>query len=381
MSYARLIWSNVARNKRRSILTGTSVGLALIVLSTLLAFLSETERRTRDASPLRLVTRHAVSLANFLPERYRAKIEAAPGVVAVTPMSWIGANYIDEASTDFAQFSCDPKTLFEVYPEYRVSPGEKNAFIREKTAALVGRNKAEKHGWKLGDRIHLKGNFYPVDLDLVVRGVFSANANEESVIYIHDSYLKEALGQPGVDGIYRIRADSAQSVPRIIEMVDAAFQNTDAPTRTETERAHRMGFISMLGNLRGLAAYIGGAVIFTILLVTTNAMGMSIRERTREIAVLKALGFNRWRALWITIAEGLIICIAGGLAGLLTALAASSFIDIGAVTDGAFERLDFSVEVFAIGLAVSAFVGAISVAIPCLNAVRLTVADGLRHVG
>jgi len=381
MSYPKLVWRNITRNNRRSILTASSIALTLFVLSALMTFLSETERRLKESSPLRLVTRHAVSLANFLPERYRAQIEKIPGVVVLTPMSWFGGTYIDEAHTDFAQFSCEPRAFFDVYPEFQISVDEKQSFIREKTAVIVGRRKAEKYGWNVGDRIHLKGAFYPVDLDLVVRGVFSANANEESVIYFHDSYLKEALGQPGVDGIYRIRADSMQSIPRITEMVDAAFQNTDAPTKTETERAFRMGFISMLGDLSGLIAAISSAIIFTILLVTANAMAMSVRERTREIAVLKALGFNRGKLVGLLISEGLVIALAGGLTGLLGAAVSFKFIDIAALTKGVFQRFEVTAEILAMGLAISALIGVVSFAVPAYRAVSLTVADGLRHAG
>ena len=381
MSYRKLIWRNIMRNKRRATLTAASISLALLVLSIMMTFVGETDRRLKEANPLRLVTRHAVSLANFLPERYRSQIEKVPGVVAVTPMSWFGGTYIDEAHTDFAEFSCDPASFFEVYPDFKISAGEKREFIAEKSSVIVGRLKAEKYGWTIGGKIHLKGDFYPVDLDLTVRGIFSANPNDESVIYFHDSYLKEALGQPGVDGIYRIRADSAQSVPRIIQMVDATFQNSDAATKTETERAFRMGFISMLGNLTGLVASISAAIIFSILLVTANSMAMSVRERAREIAVLKVLGFNRRKLLLILIPEGLTIALAGGIAGILGAAVVSGLVDVGTLTKGTFQHLDVTAEIAALGLAVSALVGIASVGVPAYRAMGLTVAQGLRDVG
>jgi putative ABC transport system permease protein len=381
MSYPKLIWRNVARNKRRLILTVLSIALALFALATLLTFVSETDRRLKDTSPLRLVTRHSISLANFLPERYRAQIEKVPGVVAVTQMSWYGGVYIDEAHTDFTQFSCDPKTFFDVYPEFQISPDEKQAFMREKNAVIVGRRKAEKYGWKPGDRIYLKGEFYPVDLDLIVRGVFAATPIDESVIYFHDSYLKEALGQPGVDGIYRIRADSLQSVPRILQMVDGQFQNTDAPTKTETERAFRMGFISMLGNLNGLVAIVSSVIVFTILLVTANSMAMSVRERVREIAILKSLGFTRPKLFGVLITEGLAIGLAGGLVGLGVARFLFEFVDIAALTKGTFQSFQVTSWVAALGLAISALVGVGSFIVPVYRATGVTVSDGLRHMG
>lgn len=382
MSYQGFIWRNGTRNKRRAILTISSVALALFVLSTLIAAVREINRWLDESNPLRMFTHHAVSLTNSLPERYRAQIEKVPGVVAVTPLTWFGGIYIDQAHTDFAQFSCDPQTLFEVYTNISLPPEQKAAFMRERTAVIVGRRKAEKHGWKLGDRITLKGVIYPVDLELTVRGIFTGSSNDESQVFFHHAYLDEAPGWwQHLVGTYWIRVDSAESVPRVMETIDAMFQNTDAPTKTETERAFNMSFISMLGDLNTLIATISSVIIFTTLLVTGNTMAMSVRERIREIAVWKALGFRRRQVLRLLMAEGVWITLTGGLIGCVGARLLWSFLDLARFSQGFFQQLNVTWGIIALGLGVSIAVGLLSTVIPAYRAANLTVAEGLRHVG
>lgn len=382
MSYSGFVWKNGTRNKRRAILTMLSVALALFVLSTLVTFVKEIDRNLEETNPLRLITRHAVSLTNPLPIRYRTRIESIPGVVAVTPLTWFGGIYIDEAHTDFMQFACDAKTLFDVYPEIALPPEQKEAFIKDRTGVIVGRRKAEKHGWKLGDKITLKGVIYPVDLELTLRGIFAGTPNQEAAIYFHREYLDEFPGWwQGLVGTFWIRVDSADSVPRVIEAIDAQFRNSDAPTRTETERAFNMGFVSMLGNLKGLVAAISSVIIFTILLVTANTMAMSVRERIREIAVLKSLGFRRRQVVGLLISEGMAITLTGGLIGCLGARLIWTSIDLAAFSQGFFQQLEVSWRIISLGGLVAALVGLLSTVIPAYHAARLTVAEGLRHVG
>lgn len=383
MTYPGLIWKNGMRNKRRAILTMMSVALAVFVMATLVSFVAQLDRNMNEASPLRLITRHAVSLTNFLPERYRAQIEKIPGVVAVSELNWFGGIYIDEAHTDFAQFACDARTLFDVFDEVRIPPDQKEAFMRERTAAVIGRRKAEKHGLKLGDRLTLKPRDIPTDapLELTIRGIFEGTVNNEAQLFFHRDYLEEVMGRPGWVGTYWIRVDSPESVTRVSETIDALFQNTDAPTKTETERAFNMSFVSMLGNLKQLVATISGVIIFTLLLVTGNTMAMSVRERIREIAVLKSLGFRRGEVLRLLVAEGMLITVTGGLAGCLAARLIFGGLDLGAFSLGFFQQVDVTWPIIAAGLAVSAVVGIVSAGIPAFRAANLTVTEGLRHVG
>ncbi|HEY0546557.1 MAG TPA: FtsX-like permease family protein [Pyrinomonadaceae bacterium] len=388
MTFGRFIWKNGTRNKRRTILTVLSVALTLFVLIPLVTFVNELDRRLEETNSARLVTRHAVIWIFPIPERYRMQIEKIPGIVANTPLTYYGGVYVDRAHTDFAQYSCDPQTLFDVFPELKIPDEQRQAFINEQTAVVVGRSKADKHGWKIGDRINLKGAVIPVDLELIVRGIFSGSPNEESNIYFHHTYLNQAveaqLGLPGGLGevsTYWIRADSPASVPRISQAIDELFVNTDKPTRTETEKSFQMSFVSLLGNIKYLIATISALIIFTILLVTANTMAMSVRERVREIAVLKALGFRRRRVLMLLMAEGVMITLMGGLLGTLAAHFVFRLIDIAAYTQGSFQRLDVTWSIIALGLIISGLVGVVSTGVPAYQATKLTVAEGLRNIG
>jgi len=381
MTFRGLIWKNCMRNKRRVILTAVSVALALFVLSTLVTFIDELDRRLAETSTQRLVTHHAVIWIFPIPERYRAQIEKVNGVTAVTPLTFYGGTYIDRAHTDFAQFACDPQTLFNVFPEISMPTDQKQAFVSERAAAIVGRSKAEKHGWKIGDRISFKGTIMPVDLELTIRGIFNGSANDEANVYFSQTYLDE-VAQGGLDAVstYWVRVDSPEAVPRVAQDIDALFKNSDTATRTETEKSFQMSFVSLLGNLRNLIAFLSGLIIFTILLVTANTMAMSVRERVREIAVLKSLGFRRRRIHGLLIGEGVLITLAGGLLGCVGARIFFGFVDMAAYTAGRFQRFDVAWGIIALGLLLSALLGVAGMAAPTWRAVRLTVADGLRRV-
>jgi len=381
LNHPKLIWKNLLRNKRRTALTALSIALALFVLATLTGFVTEIEGLLDEASPQRLICRHAISLMYPLPERYGPQIRQIPGVAGVCGLSWFGGVYIEPARTDFAQFACDAETLFDLYQEIDIPKDQQAAFIKDRTGAIVGRSKALKHGWKIGDRITLKGVIYAFDMELTIRGIYTGTVNQEAAVYFQRRYLEEAMGRPGIAGSYWILADSPESVPQVIDAVDNAFRNSDAPTKTETERAFNMGFISMLGNLKGLVVTICSVIIFTILLVSGNTMAMSVRERVREIAVLKALGFRRGRLLLLILAEGVGIGLLGGLAGLLGARLLFQSLDLASYSQGFFQKLTISGEIIALGLGLAILVGLLSAGIPAWLAARRTVVDGLRHVG
>lgn len=381
MSYQGFVLRNGLRNKRRAIMTMISVALTLFVQSNLATFVSQFDRSLQESSPRRLLTRHAVALTQFLPARHRQQIEKIPGVVAVTPLTYFGGVYIDRAHTDFTQFACDPRTVFDIYPEIKLPEEQKQAFIRERAAAIVGRQKAEKHGWKLGDHITLQGTIFRVNLELTIRGIFDSTINGEGVIYLHHDYLEESFGRSGFAGLYAIQADSTAAVPGVIKAIDTMTRNTDAPTKTQTEQSFRMGFVSMLGNLKLLIAAISSVILFTLLLVTANTMAMSVRERIREVAILRSLGFGRCQVLALLASEGVMITLSGGLIGCMAARLLSKFVDMSALTQGFFQEFSVPWRITALGLVISILVGVISTAVPAYRASSLSVAEGLRHVG
>jgi putative ABC transport system permease protein len=379
MGALAFIWKNITRNRRRTVLTILSIALSLFLLSTLMTVLTELGRESPDGDQhLRLVVRRASSLGDPLPESYLDKLKRVPGVRMVHTLSWFGGLYVDERNF-FANFGCDPETLFPMFNENRLPPEQLSAFKKERTAAVAGRKLAERFKWRLGDKITLLGTIYPVDLEFTLRGIYTGL--DETAFFFHHAYLDEALGRPGKVGTFWLKAASAAEVPVIAERVDSMFKNSDAETKTETERAFQLGFVAMLGNIKTLISSISSVVVFTILLVTANTMAMSIRERAREIAILKTLGFTRRRLLGLLVAESAGIALAGGLLGTLGARLFYSLVDVWKHTQGFFPIFVVEPETIAIGLLLSVLIGVTSAAVPAYRVSRQTIAHALRRTG
>jgi putative ABC transport system permease protein len=378
MRFLNLVAKNALRNKRRTLLTILSVAVSLFMFCALSAVRAELDRdNDTDIGHLRLVVRRATSLAETLPESYRQKLQSIPGVVLVHPMSWFGGIYQDQKSA-FANVATDARTLLQMFPEYKVEPAEAEVFIRERTAALAGRELAERLGWKLGDRITLFGTIYPVDLEMTIRAIYTGG--DEDTLFFHQEYLDEALGGRGTVRTFRLKAASAAAVPRVMTAVDEAFRNTPAETKTETERSFQLGFVAMAGNIKAVIITISSVVVFAVLMVTANTAAMAIRERVREIAVLKTLGFRRRTILALLLGESATIALIGGLLGSVAARLVLARIDTFALSQGFIRKMLVSPETIVWALAVAGGIGLLSAAVPAVRATRITVAEALRHV-
>lgn len=380
MKFLRLITKNVGRNKRRTVLTVLSVAVSVFLLATMqavMAALSSISNQT--GGEYRVVVRRNTSLADAMPESYGQKIAQIPGVVAVCPANWFGGIYKeDKPQYMFAQFYVDAKTLFDVQFEYQISPEEKAAFQRERTAAIVGKKLADKYGWKIGDVIELKGAIYPVDPRLTIRGIFSGQG--DSAVYFHREYVEEAMGRPGWVGTWRVRLDSPDSAPRVMDQIDQMFKSSTAPTKTETEAAFAASFVSMLGNVKGLIAGVGLVVVFAITLIGANTMAMSARERFTEVAVMKALGFRPGLILALLLSESVLIALVGGVLAALAATLVFQFVGMGDMLAIFLQNFKIGTDTIAIALGVSAVIGLVSGGIPAWNAARISIVDGLRRV-
>jgi putative ABC transport system permease protein len=380
MTLTRFVTKNALRNMRRSVLTVLSISFSLLLLTLMMAIWRNFYlTKGTEESALRLVTRHKVSLAFEMPSYYRDKIRAIPGVVAVVPGNWFGGVYKDDKSGNFfAQFGTDPDEFFKVYKDWKIAPDELAAWQRDRAGAIVDQDLMKRYGWKVGQRVVITGTIFPVDLELNIRGVFQAPEPTQS-LYFNQKYVEEAVSYlKGQEGFYTILADSPQSVTRIPTAVDNMFRNSPQPTKTETEKAFQLGFVAMMGNVKAFILGICGAVVFAILLVSANTMAMSIRERTREIAVLKTLGFARGTILGLFIGEAIILALAGGLIGSSVAY----LFGIGAARAGGFAgALQVNGWTMLVALAVAALMGFFSSFVPSYNASRLGIVDGLRHIG
>ena len=385
MTLVRFVRKNAFRNKRRTLLTMLSIAFPLLLLSFLMsiwrAFYGDDLRS--EQSSQRLITRHKVSLTNLIPSSYRDKIRHIPGVARALPMNWFGGVYKDAKPENFfARFGTDPDEFFDVYPELSLPKDQADAWKKDRAGCVADAELANKYGWKIGDRIVLTGDIYPITLELNLRGLFTAKIPNNS-LYFNEKYVEEGVPfAKGSAGFYAILVDSPQNVNRVSHDIDAAFANAPEPTRTETEKAFGLSFLAMLGNIKAFILIISSAAVFTILLVTGNTMAMSIRERTREVAVLKTLGFTRGIILGLFVGESVAIAAVGGVLGTLIALL---FLSGGThAPQGAnlfviaLHEWKFTAPA-AWGVAILA--GLLSSAIPAYGASRTGIVEGLRHIG
>ncbi|MFQ5930036.1 MAG: ABC transporter permease [Acidobacteriota bacterium] len=380
MKFLRLLLKNVFRNRRRTFLTVTSIAVSLFLVATLRTVLTELQNPPETPeSALRLVTRHKISLANVLPIAYREKIAKVEGVEAVIGSMWFGGVYKDP-SNFFAQFSVNTDGFFEVNGEMVIPEDQKQAFLEDRTGAIAGENLADRFEWKIGDKIHLKGALFSFDPELTLRGIYEGGSDEGNTLFFHWDYFNEGMGNTDFTGTYSIKARSAEDVPQIAEQVDALFQNSAAPTKTESEKAFLLGFVEMMGNVQFFITSICAVVIFAIILVAANTMAMSIRERVREIGVLKALGFRKLQILSLLLGESIFLALGGALIGSWSARILYSGVSMAKVTGGMIQRFYVTPETLLLCAAIGLFVGILSAGIPAWRASQRSVVDALRRV-
>ncbi len=391
-SFLHLVIRNISHNRRRSALTVASVAVSLGLLGVLLA-LYRCLFFGADTTPgqaQRLIVHHKIALTQELPVAYEPEIARIPGVRAVTRLRWFGGVYKDarDPKNRFAQFAVEPQTLFAVYPEYAITERDKQAFISQKTACVASRELAEKLGWKQGDRITLVGALLPADLELTLVGIFEAPASN-SVLYFNWAYLHDSLpaGDEHRDMIqqFHVGAAGKDVVSDVSRRIDALFADSPFPTTSEPEQAFMLSFVSFLGNLKLFLAVICAAVTFTILLISANLLSMSVRERTREVGILKTLGFSPGEILGMVAAEGSLIALAGGLLGC--GLAGSLCAAMGAAMRNGqgfvsvIKELSLSPSIAALTLAIALLIGLASSLLPGLSASRSSIVDALHFNG
>jgi putative ABC transport system permease protein len=378
MKFGKLILRNILRNKRRTLLTVSSLAVSLFLVITLATVLTELSRGSEAANPLRLVSRHAVSLTFSFPVAYRARIASVPGVKLALPYNWYGGIYKDERNF-FANFAVDEKLLREYQPEMKMSDAEWDAFVRDRQGAVVGEKLVKLYGFHPGQRVTLKSEIYNNELEFIIRGVYTGG--DEKVLFFHYDYLNESAPAWAKDqvGTVGILAKSVDDVPRIGQAVDAMFLNTDAPTKTETEREFAISFEAMLGGVKQFMFGIMGAITFSLLLVMANSMAMSVRERTREVGTLKALGFQRSTIAWLFVGESLVVALVGGALGVGGSLLAFSSVDLSLYLPN-FAEFTPAPETLGAAFGGAVLVGVVSVAYSAYRVSRLTIAEALRRV-
>ena len=378
MTVSTFIIKNALRNRRRALLSVSSVAASLFLLVMLQVALRElTQPPESSGAELRVAVRNKISLTNPLPARQRPIIEKIPGVVGVTPFTWFGGKYKGEQGMSFAQFAIDPKALGTVFTDAKMDAAGYKNFLEQKDSCVIGKLTAEKYGLKPGDRFVLDSTVYPGSLSFRIAGIYSGTPDDRNMLFRQD-YLDDSLGTPGQVGMWWLKVKSAADMPRVTAAVNQAFENTAAEVRAESERAFQLGFISMLGNIKTLVASISTVVVFTLVLVSASTMSMAIRERFRELAILKALGFRRRELFAFILAESFGLAAAGAAIGIGSAYCLFNFGDISKMTNGIFLTFEVTPRIVGLSALVAALLGIISAIAPAISVARMSVVNGLK---
>jgi putative ABC transport system permease protein len=382
MKFSRLILANLFRKKIRLVLTIGSFAVALFLFAFLAVVRDAFSRGADVAGADRLVIINRTSIINPLPLSYRDKILRIPGVKVITHNNWFGGIYQDEKNF-FPQFVIDPENQRQVFPELIVPDDQWAAFLKDRQGAIVGRRTMERFHWKIGDRIPLKSTVFGNDAwEFNIDGVYHGKRpqDDETQFWFQWDYYEEKVPDrvKGNVGWYVLRLNSPDDAVRVAKAIDAEFANSPYETKTETESAFAAGWVKQFGNIRFLILSIGIVVFFTLLLVTGNTMAISVRERTAELAVLKAIGYSDRSVLFFVLAESLTIALFGGVLGLLLALGAIPVMSV--ALSGLLPNLILAPSVLVSGLVLALAVGIASGFLPGWGAMRLRIINALRRV-
>jgi putative ABC transport system permease protein len=378
MTIAGFISKNALRNKRRAALSVMSVAVSLFLFVTLLVVMREFTLPPEDVgASLRIAVRNKVSLGVPLPARQLQRLEKIKGVVAVTPFTYFGGKFRGEDFTTFAQFAVDPVRFTNVFVDVKAPTGQLETWIKDRTSCIVGKDTMDQYKLKIGDRMKLTGTFYPTDLDLKIVGQYSGTLDDRSVFF-HHKFLDESLGGNDIVGAWWVRVTSAEEAPFVIDRINKAFANSSAEVRAETERAFQMSFVSMWGNIKILIGSIATVVVFTLLLVAVSTMSMAIRERFRELAVLKALGYRRREIFAFILAESFGLAMVGALIGAGGAWMFFHNIDISKLSNGIFIYFEVTPKIMGTAFLVASILGIVAAIAPAISVARTSVVQGLK---
>jgi putative ABC transport system permease protein len=383
MKYFPLLWANLRRKPLRSALTFASIVVAFLLFGLLQTVNSALAGSVGLAGADRLITMHKLSLIMSFPQSYLNRIRTVEGVRAATSQDWFGGIYQDDRNQIVA-LAVEPESFLDVYSEYNLTPEQRAAWLADRTGAIVGKTLAATHGWKAGDTIPLRSNFYTKSdgsavWDLKITAVFDASNGDNSSLYFHYDYLNESrTAQRDEIGYISLRIADPDRAPQIAGAVDALFANSPAETKTSTEKAFIQGFANQMGNIGAIVTTVATAVFFTMLLVTANTMAQSVRERTNEIAVLKTLGFSSRGITGLVLAESLLMTALGGAAGLaIAALAAGA---LAVAVQQFFPVLGIPTGTYLTGAVLIVVLGVLAGLWPSAQAARLKITDALRKV-
>jgi len=381
--YLYLVWSNLKRKKLRTLLTLLSITVAFMLFGYLAAIKQGFSQGIDVAGLDRLIVRDKISIIQLLPEAYESRIEQVEGVVDAVHQTWFGGVY-QKPSNFFAQLPVEPEGYLAMYPELLLSEAEFEAWKSTRSGAIAGRGIADRFGWKVGDRIPINATIWPREggertweFDLV--GIYDGaekGTDTSSFLFRYDFFEESRQFGKGLVGWYTVRVADPDRAAEIAALIDAEFANSPNETKTEPEGAFLQGFANQVGNIGFIMMAIVAAVFFTILLVAGNTMAYAVRERTSELAVLKAIGFSDRGVFGLILAEALVITGLGGATGLLLAWL---LVAMGDPTGGSIPVFYMPTRDLLLGLALIVVMALATGTLPALQAQRLRIADALRR--
>lgn len=380
LRFLPLIVANLQRKKIRTYMTIGSFGVALFLYCLLATIETSFNQGIEVAGADRLVVFNKTSISTPLPSAYQERMMQIPGVKLVTYAVWFGGIYQNEKNF-FPQFAIDYKTFLPMYPEFKVRPDYWDAFIKDKEGCIVGSRTLEKYGWKIGDRIPLRGTYWPGMWEFNIRGIYEGSRNEADLtqFWFHYDYLDEhrlpSFGKGTVEW-YMVKVKTIDMAPKVVAAIDQRFANSAFETKTDTEKSFVSDFVKQMGNIKLIMLSVGGVVFFTLLLVTGSTMSMAVRERTGELAVMKTIGFADHAVLLLVMAEALTISLIGGSIGVVLG---KLYTLSGDPTGGMLPIFYLAPQKMVIGMGLALTIGMLSGILPALFAMQLRIVDALRR--
>lgn len=389
MTLGTLIVRNLHRHRLRVIMTALGIATVILAFNLIVTTVRAWYAGVEASVPNRLITRHAASLSIHLPLAYRDRIAALDGVTGVTYANWFGGVYRD-AKGFFPQFAVEPESFLDLHSEISVREDERQAFLNDRRGCLIGRRLAALYGWKVGDVIALKGTLYPGDWEFVVRGIYRGNgtATDETWMLLRWDYMNERRqlidpDRAGTVGWYVIRLADSSQTGRLSASIDAEFANSMAETRTETEQAFQMGFVAMSGAIISALKLLATVLNGITLLVLANTLVMAVRERTKELAVLRTLGFRPAHLAVLVTGEALLIAGLGSVLGIALTIPANVIYTalVGAKLGNFFQHMNLYPSTLVLSASITLCIAVCASVIPVTKVLRENVAHDLRHAG
>jgi len=378
MKYTALVLKNLVRSKRRTILTVLSIAVSLFIFSALVSVPTVANQILGNtASGTRIATHNKAGLAYSIPIAYKQRIVTIPHVEVVVPESWFGGVY-HEVSDQFPNLAVDPEQVDLMWPDWGISREQFAQFKKIRTACLVGGETMKRFHLHIGQQIQLRGTLYPFNVTLNIVGMVGGKAPPNFLIFRRD-YLEEAAGRPGMVDLIWVKVDKPENVPQVIAAIDEGFANSSAETSSESEAVFIGSFMDQYRTFFTMAELLGLIVVLMIATVAANTAAMSIRERRGEIAVMRSIGFPARTILSILLAESLLIGLAGGILGCVSAYIVLKGLSLGNVA-GPFSTIRMPPAILAETLVVAALIGLISAIVPARSAARRNIVDALRTV-